>query len=163
MDALECLKTRRSVREYLGDPIDRPVLEDIVECARLAPSARNTQPCSFVVIVDPSTIGEVAGMTDHGKFMANAPCMIAVLSEDVKYFLEDSMAATQNILLAARAHGLGSCWVAADKKPYARAIADKLGAPDNVRLVSLIAVGKPKTIPEPVKKPLAEVIHWERY
>jgi nitroreductase len=86
---------------------------------------------------------------------------VAVFCRDVKYYLEDGSAATQNILSAATAHGLGSCWVAGDKKVYARAIADLLGVPPELRLVSLIALGRAAEHGHPAKKPLADVLRWD--
>jgi nitroreductase len=88
---------------------------------------------------------------------------VVVLCKDTKYYLEDGSAATQNILLAARAHGLGSCWVAGDKKPYASDICRLVGAPPIYKLVSLIPIGNPAEIPEQPKRPLADVLHWEKY
>jgi nitroreductase len=72
-------------------------------------------------------------------------------------------AATENILLAARAHGLGSCWVAGDKKPYAAEICPLAGAPQGYRLVSLIPIGYLAESPEKSKRPLSDVLHWEKY
>lgn len=163
MDALECLKTRRSVRKYLTDTIDAAVLEDIAECGRLAATARNIQPVHIVVVSDPQLKAQIAETTDHGKFMAGAPVCIVVVSEDTKYYLEDGCAATQNILLAAKAHGLGSCWTAGDKKPYADAICKMLGTPDGFKLVSIIAIGKAAALPLPPKKSLVEVLHWDKF
>ncbi len=163
MNAIDCLKTRRSVRQYLPDPIDAAVLEDIAECGRLAATARNIQPVHIVIVTNPELKAEIAGTTDHGKFMANAPVCIVVLGEDTKYYLEDGCAATQNILLAATAHGLGSCWTAGDKKPYADNIRKMVGAPDGFKLVSIVAIGKTAAEPTPAKKSLAEVLHWEKY
>jgi len=163
MDAIECLKTRRSVRSYKKDSIDRTVIEDIVDCARLAATAINIQPWQFVAVTDRAMLGKIASITDYGKFIAEAPCCIAVFCEKVKYYLEDGSAATQNILLAARAHGLGSCWVAGDKKPYCAEIARLLNVPESHTLVSLIAVGHPESAPAPAKKPLSEMLHWERF
>lgn len=163
MNAIECLKTRRSVRQYLPDPIDAAILEDIAECGRLAATARNIQPVHIVVISNAKLKAAIAETTDHGKFMVNAPVCIVVLSEDTKYYLEDGSAATQNMLLAAKAHGLGSCWTAGDKKPYADSICKMLGAPDGFKLVSIIAIGKVAAVPTPTKKPLPEVLHWEKF
>ena len=119
MDAIEALKTRRCVRSFKPDPLQKETLEDIIDCGRLAATARNEQPWEFVVVTDPAMRKQIADATDFGKFIANAPACIAVLCEDGKYYLEDGSAATQNILVAARAHGLGACWVAGDKKAYA--------------------------------------------
>ena len=162
MDAIACMKTRRSVRLFRDASIDRSVVEDIVDCARLAASANNEQPWTFVAIDDEDVRKTIAGMTEWGKFIAQAPVCIAVLCRPTRHYLEDGSAATQNLLNAARAHGLGSCWVAGDKKPYASAIAELLGAPAGVLLVSLVALGKPAEEPAPAKKPLRDVMRWNR-
>ena len=117
MDAIEVLKTRRSVRAYKGEPVPRKVIEDIVDCGRLAATAVNIQPWEFVVVTDARMLRRIATATDYGKFIADAPMCVLVLCRDTKYYLEDGSAAAENILLASRAHGLGSCWVAGDKKP----------------------------------------------
>ena len=163
MDAIEALKTRRSVRSYKAGAVSREVIEDLIDCGRLAASGINIQPWEFVAVTNPEMRRRIAQTTDYGAFIADAPVCIVVLSKDEKYFLEDGSAATQNILVAARAHGLGSCWVAGDKKPYAEKICDLVGAPKGYRLVSLIAIGYAKEIPKPAKRPLSEVLHWERF
>lgn len=163
MDAIECLKTRRSVRKFTAKRIDKAVIEDIVDCARLAATAINIQPWIFVAVTEGEIRRAIADVTDHGKFIADAPCCIAVFCEKVKYYLEDGCAATQNILLAAKAHGLGSCWVAGDKKPYCEDIRALLGVPENYTLVSLCAIGYPESVPEPAKKGLSQVLYWERF
>ncbi len=163
MDAIECLKTRRSVRSFRKTAISRETIEDIVDCGRLAATAINVQPWVFVAVTDAETLARVAAITDHGKFIADAACCIAVFCEKVKYFLEDGAAATQNLLLAARAHGLGSCWVAGDKKTYCPAIRDLLGVPETHTLISLVAIGEAAAVPNPPKKALDEVLHWEKF
>lgn len=163
MDAIECMKTRRSVRSYKPATIDRSIIEDIVDCGRLAATAINLQPWQFVVVTERDMLQKIASITDHGKFIAEASCCIAVFCEKVKYYLEDGSAATQNILLAAHAHGLGSCWVAGDKKPYCGEIAKLLNVPDKYTLVSLAAIGHPAAVPSPAKRSLSEVMHWERF
>ena len=163
MDALEAMRTRRSVRVYDTRPVPREHLEALVDCGRLAATARNEQPWEFVVITDAVTRRRIAALTDHGRFLADAPACIAVFCRDGKYYLEDGCAATQNLLVAARAQGLGSCWVAGDKKEYVERVRDLLGVPGDCRLVSLVAVGYPGAIPQPAKRRLDEVLHWERY
>jgi nitroreductase len=163
MDAIEVLKTRRSVRAYTDAPVPREIIEDVIDCGRLAATAVNIQPWEFVVVTDPEMLRRIAATTDHGKFIANVPVCVAVLCEDTKYYLEDGSAATENILLAARAHGLGSCWVAGDKKHYAPDICRLVGAPQGYKLVSLIPIGYPAENPEKSKRPLSDVLHWEKY
>ena len=163
MDAIEALKTRRAVRTYTREAVPREVIEDLVDCGRLAATAINIQPWEFVAVTAPDLLRRIAEATDHGRFIADAAACIAVLVRETKYYLEDGSAATQNILVAARAHGLGACWVAGDKKPYAAEICRLLRAPAGFRLVSLIPVGHPAEQPVKDKRPLAEVLHWDRF
>ena len=163
MDAIEVLKTRRSVRAYSSEPVPKRIIEDVIDCGRLAATAINIQPWEFVVVTERGMLRKIAETTDYGKFIAQAGACVVVLCKDTKYYLEDGSAATQNILLAARAHGLGSCWVAGHKKPYASDICRLVGAPPIYKLVSLIPIGNPAEIPEQPKRPLADVLHWEKY
>jgi nitroreductase len=163
MDAITALKTRRAVRAFRPDPVAREVIEDIVDCARLAASAINVQPWEFVVVTEPAMRQRLADITDYGKHIAQAPVCVAVLCRETKYYLEDGAAATENLMVAARAHGLGSCWVAGDKKDYAPRILEALGAPPRLKLISLVPMGLPAEQPEPPKRPLTEVLHWEKY
>ena len=163
MDAIECMKTRRSVRVYQNKPVPKEIIEDIVDCGRLAASAINIQPWVFVAVTNLAMRKRIADTTDHGKFIEQAPVCIAVFCQDSKYYLEDGCAATQNILNAAKAYSLGSCWIAGDKKPYAEAVRALVGAPATHRLIALVPVGWPAEHPQPAKKPLAAVLHWERF
>ncbi len=164
MDAIEVMRKRRSIRKYLDTPVLKKDLETMVDCGRLAATARNVQPCEFIVVTDLKTRKEIADITEFGKFIAEAPACVCVFSQDTKYYLEDGSAATENILLAARALGLGSCWVAGDKKPYAGDIAELLGVPSGFKLVSLIAVGYTDDLDQKcIKRPLGDVLHWENF
>jgi len=164
MKAIEALKSRRSVREFSGKPVPREVLEDIVDCGRLAATARNVQPWDFVVVTEPDRLKAVARATGvNGPFIAGAAACIVVLCHDTKYYLEDGAAATQNLIVAARAHGLGSCWVAGDKKPYAEEVRKMVGAPATHKLIALVPVGHPEENPQPKKRPLSGVLHWESF
>lgn len=163
MDAIEVLKTRRSVRSYTNQPVSKAMIEDIIDCARLAATARNEQLWEFVVVTDAAARTRLGGLATNGPFIAEAPVCVVVLCKEGTYYLEDGSAATQNILLAARAHGLGSCWVAGDKKPYAHAVLDAIGAPAGYKLVSLIPMGHTTAAPSPAKRPVSDVLHWEKF
>jgi nitroreductase len=139
------------------------VLRDLIDCGRLAASAVNIQPWEFVVVTEPRMLAAIADATDYGKFIAQAAACIVVLCRDTKYYLEDGCNASENILVAAHAHGLGGCWIAGDKKPHAETIRRMLGAPEGMRLVSLLAIGHPAEAPEKEKRPLADVLHWEKF
>ena len=163
MDAIQALKTRRSIRVYASTPIPRPVLEDIVDCARLAPTAMNAQPWEFVVVTEPDKLRCLADTTGHAKFLADGPAGIVVLSKATDYYLEDCCAATENILVAAAAHGVASCWVAGEKQDYAPAICRLVGAPEGYRCVSIVSLGYPAEQPQIEKRTLADVLHWESF
>ncbi len=163
MDAILALKTRRSVRSFENRPVAREIIEDIIDCGRLAPSAVNVQPWEFVVVTEPRLKQRIAETTDHGRFLAEAPVCVVVLCRETKYYLEDGSAATENILVAARAHGLGSCWIAGDKKAYAPDICRLVGAPEGFRLVSLVAIGNGQAQGTKHKRPLSDVLHWDHY
>ncbi len=166
MDLIELIKKRRSVREFADRLIPKEVLENIIDAGRFAPTARNVQPWRFVAVTEKETLQKIAGITEHGKFIASSGACVLVFSEDTKYYLEDCSAATQNIMLAAAASGIGSCWVAGDKKAYVKEFNLLLGVPENLKIVSLICLGYPVTdkvfrIME--KKNLKEILHWEKF
>ena len=164
MDLFDAVANRKSVREYLDKPVEREKLEKIVEAGRRAPSARAVEPWEFIVVTDKNSIKEIAEITDYGKFMAKAPAFIAVVCKDTKYYLEDGCAATENMLLAAAALDLSTCWVAGDKKLYAGHILKRLNTPTGYKLVSLISIGYSNDkSPNKKNRPLKEVIHWNEF
>ncbi len=164
MDAFLALKTRRSVRSYKPDAVPSKMVEDIVDCGRLAATARNRQPWEFVAITDGPMRHQLAELIETGRFLADAPVAIVVLCKDTKYFIEDGSAAIANLLVAARAHGLGSCWVAGDKKPYAETVCQMLQVPAGYKLIGIVALGYAADSPVmPPKRQLSEVLHWEKF
>jgi nitroreductase len=163
-DAITVIKTRRSVRSYTHGPIPKEVLEDIVDCGRLAPTGRGVQPWEFIVVTNSDVRADLAQIAEYGKFIAEAPACVVVFCDDTKYYLEDGSAAVENILLAAWAHGVGSCWVAGDKKDYGVAIGNLLGVPDGKKLIALVALGYPTESPaDKQKRGLNDVLHWENW
>lgn len=163
MDAMDAIASRRSVRRFKGDPVAPDLLRRIVDAGRLAPTAHNDQPWEFVVVTDPTRRERIAQIADYGKFIAEAAACIITFAKPTRYYVEDGSAATTNMLLAAAALGLGGCWVAGDKKPYAGQIASLCGAPADLKLVSLIAIGYAAENPSQSKRALDDVLHWERF
>ncbi len=158
------IKSRRSVRAYTDVPIDEEVIKNTLDCARLAPTAMNLQPWIFVVVQQKDTLREIASVTDHGKFISEAQVCFAIFGEkDAKYYLEDCCAATENMIINLQAYGVSSCWVAGDKKAYAKEIQALLHVPEKYTLVSLLPAGYPKEIIVPKKKTLEEVAFFEEY
>ena len=164
MDALTAIAARHSTRAYTSKTIPKAILEKIADAGRRAATARNVQPWEFVIVMEAETRKELADLAEYGKFIAQAPACIAVFCQDTKYYLEDGCAATQNMLIAATALGVQSCWVAGDKKPYCGAIADVLKVPAGYKLISLVALGYAEDPGRPTpKRSLADVIHWEKF
>lgn len=165
MELFEAIKNRRSVRKYKkGEVISRETLEEIVDAGNRAPSGRSVNPWRFVVITERENIDklqEVIG--NNGRFLLDASAAIITLSEDTKYFLEDGCAATENMLLAIHGKGLGGCWIAGDKKDYCPQILEFLGAPPEMKVISIISVGVPDETPVKQKPELGEVLKWEKY
>ncbi|MBI3948058.1 MAG: nitroreductase family protein [Armatimonadetes bacterium] len=163
MEIREALRTRRSIRAYTDQPVAREVIEDIVDCARWTPSGSNVQPWTFIVVTDAEMRQRLAELNTYGKFIAQAPACIVIVCQDTRYYLEDGSSAAFAVTLAAWSHGLGTCWVAGDKKATAPEMMRLLGVPDTHRLVALVAVGYPAETPVREKKPLEGLLRWEKF
>jgi nitroreductase len=161
MDALEAIRRRRSVREYTGDPIPREDLETIVDAGRLAATGSNRQPWDFVVVTEREMIDELKVAS---RWMEKAGAIIAVVMDpSSRWWLEDGSAAVENMLIASTALGYGSCWLEGYTLPREEEFKALLGVPKEKRLLTLVPIGVPTEWPTRDKKPLEEVIHWERY
>jgi nitroreductase len=163
-ETIETIKSRRSVRSYEDRPITKEVMMELIDCARLAPTARGEQHWEFIVITDKEKLQKITSIADYGSFIADAAACVLVMSEGSKYYLEDGCAATENILLAARSLGIGSCWVAGDKKPYCSKILELVKAPADYKLVSILSLGySSEQIEARGKRSLNEVLRWEEF
>lgn len=162
-NAIEVIRNRRSIRAYTGQPVPRRIIEEIVDCARLAPTAMNHQPWDFVAITAPADLALIPPLVGHGAFIATAAFAILVLARESMCPVEDCCAATENLLLAAAAHGIGSCWVSASGQWHAPKVAAAFGAPADRQLVAIVAFGYPAESPQVEKRPLADVLHWDRF
>jgi nitroreductase len=165
-DVFSVIRKRRSTRLFEPTPIPTAVLEEIADAGRYAPTARHVEPWEFVIVTRRETLVRIAGLAENARFLAQAGACIAVFCRETKYYLEDGCAATENMLLAATAHTIGSCWIAGDKKEYCEEIASLLYVPEGVKLVSLIALGYPQggsSMAPAGRKALKELLHWEEY
>jgi len=164
VDVFEVLKQRKSVREYSDKEVEKSLIQKIIDAGRVAATARNEQPWEFIVTFDKKILQKICDMCPNGPFIKDASCLIAVFSKDTKYYIEDCSAATQNMLLAIEALGLGGCWVAGDKKGYVESVKEMFCVPSGYRLVSMITVGYPKKAQGPkAKKSVEEVLHWGKW
>lgn len=158
------IKSRHSVRKFRSGPVSDEVIKDAVECAAHAPTAMNRQPWLFGVVKNKERLATIAGLTDHGTFIADASACIAVFGEKKEmYYLEDCCAATENLIIALQAHGFSSCWVAGDKKPYGEPVRKLLGVPETYTLVSLVAAGSPAEITPVGKKEFKDIAFFEEF
>jgi nitroreductase len=162
-DAIEVLKGRRSIRTYKQESVPQNIIEEIVDCARLAPTAMNDQPWDFIVVTKRGLLEQIPPMLGHAEFVAKAAFAVLVLGRETSYAIEDCCAATENLLIAAAAYGLGSCWVAATKQAYGPVVAKAFGVPADRQLVSIVSFGYPAEDPRVEKRPLSEVLHWEKF
>ena len=166
MDVLESFSQRFSCRNYLPDPVASELLMKLVDAGRLAPSSRGKQPWEFLVITSVTTLRELGKIIEPSPFVAKAAATIAVFCRaDTRCAVEDGAAATENILLAATALGLGTCWIAGHQKEYQAAVERLLRCPAQLKLISLVSVGYPaETCPENRKRrALDEVLHWQGF
>ena len=165
MDVLEAIKTRRSVRRFKKERVPPNLLKEVLEAARWAPSARNSQPWRFIIIVDEDLKKRVANATTAGKFLAEAPLGIAVAvnTRATRHPAEDGAAATMNILLAAHALGLGACWIGSYSSSYEEEVKRILGVPEGWALLSIIALGYPDERPVSSRLDLKDLVYVNRF
>jgi len=161
MDTLEAIHKRRSIRRYTNDAIPKADLVTIVDAGRLAATGSNRQPWDFVVVTDRTTIEQ---FKVSGTWITQANAVIVVVMDPVsRWWVEDGAAAIENILLASTSLGYGACWVEGDALPREEQFKTMLGVPPAKRVMALIPIGVAAEAPAPAKKPLEQVIHWEKY
>jgi len=165
VDFFEAITNRRSVRRYMEEKVSDDLVERILEAGRWAPSADNSQPWDFIVLKDKEVRQRVAEATTWGEFLADAPIGIAVVVDprSSTHSVEDGAAATENMLLAAYALGLGGCWIGSYNSSYEEAVKDILGIPKDKRLLSIISIGYPDEHPKSTRKELREIAFTDRY
>jgi nitroreductase len=158
------IKSRRSVRKYKPTTVPPHVIQDVLDCGRLAPTAMNTQPWLFGAITDKDLLRQIADLTEDAGFIADAAVCIAVFGKTGEtFYLEDCAAATENMIIAFQHYGLGTCWVAGDKKAYAEPVRTLLNVPNDYSLVSLIPAGDAAEIVNSPKKRLEECSFLNRF
>ena len=153
MSLIDLILNRRSIRSYKNKDIPEEVLQQILEAGRQAPSAANRQPIRFVVVTDNDTLKNLCDNLIT-RFVKSAPVAIAGCA-DVKSFLTgkwavvDATIAMQNMVIAAWALGIGSCWIGACNEEK---VSKLLKIPDKWKFVALLTLGYPAEQPKPRKK-----------
>ena len=161
MDALEAIRRRRTVREYTGEGIPRDVLVKIVDAGRLAASGSNKQPWEFIVVTERAMIKRFS--VDVQWVEKSGAVIAVVMDPSSKWGVEDGAAALENMLIASTALGYGSCWFEGYTQPREEEFKALLGVPEDKRLFTLVPIGVPVAWPTKEKKPLEEVMRWEKY
>ncbi len=173
MEVFEAIKSRRSVRAFTREGISEKEVERLIEAARWAPSAGNIQPWEFIIVTDAEMKRRLSVAALDQTFIEDAPVVIVVCADQARstsryrsrgadlYCLQDTAAATQNLLLAAHASGLGACWIGAFREDEARRV---LATPRDLRPVAIVPVGHPAEKPAaPPKRAITEIIHYETF
>jgi nitroreductase len=170
METLDAIQMRRSVRAYDPRPVPEEVLEKVLEAGRIAPSASNRQPWHFIVVTDPEKRKALSG-GPYAKFLVDTPAVI-VGCGDVKTSPEwhdvDVTIALTQMVLAATAEGLGTCWIGS---LYEDKVKKALNIPERYKVVAMLAVGFPRdkmdlkaSLPKARnRKPMKEIVSREEY
>ncbi len=166
MDVFECIRTRRTVRDFRPDPVPDDVLYRILQAARWAPSSSNTQPWHFIVIKNPDTIKQLGTICTQGTFISQAPLAIAVVMADARRPDLDAGRALQQMELVGWSEGLGTCFVGMRAEEQQVAVKELLGIPEDMALITVLPFGyrsegaRGRGTP---RKPMSEITHHERY
>lgn len=181
MDALKAIQTRRSIRKYTEQPIEREKIEILLKAAMSAPSAGNQQPWDFIVVTEKETINKVRQVHRHAGPLEGAPLCIIICGNlqkeklwasklhkifkiKPKYWVLDCSAATENILLAAHAIGLGAVWIGIypgqDRMRYISRI---FGLPRHIKPMAVISIGYPAEEKGPTDRFIDTNVHWEKW
>ena len=171
-DALEVIMTRTSIRKFTDEKVKPCCVEKMLRAAMAAPTAVNKQPWHFVVVDNKDVLNELAGQGRRGDMLRNAPLAIVVCGDMSKalegkgqeFWIQDTSAATENLLLAAHAMGLGAVWTAAwpMEERYTQ-IQKVLGLPETIIPLCTVIIGYPAEQPTPKDKWKPENISYNKY
>ncbi len=146
---LQLIFDRRSIRAYTDEEVSQDDIQSLLKAAMAAPSGSNLKPWHFVVVTDRPTLQAMADAHPYGKMLALAPLAIAVCADSAisRSWVKDCSAATENILIAAAALGLGAVWLgchgAQDREKALRPV---LGLPDRISILSIVSIGHPDEV-----------------
>ena len=169
---LETIMTRTSIRQYTDQPVEKEKIEAMLRAGMAAPTAVNAQPWHFVVVSDKAKLGELAAANPRAGMLKSAPLAIVVCGDMTKamegkgrqFWIQDCSAATENILLAAHAQGLGAVWTALyPMEERMQPVSEALKLPDTLIPLCTVVIGYPAEQPEPKDKWKPENISYNEY
>ena len=163
MDLEECLKSRRTVREFRDIEVSEQVLEKILNAARWSPSSRNQQPWHLITVRNRNTLNFIGETASSGSFLAHSPLAIAIVMKNADQPLMDAGRMLQQMELMAWSLGLGTCFVTLSQNEL-DLISEILRVPENAELITVLPFGyrmdssKRKGVP---RKRVSEIHHEE--
>lgn len=170
MTVEEAIKMRRSVRKYSGKPVEREKVVELLQAARIAPSAGNRQEWRFIVITEEEKRKKLSDAACGQGFVASAPCVIACCAKTDFHEMRcgqltypiDVAIAIDHMTLRAVELGLGTCWIGAF---YEDEVKRLLHIPDQIKVVELLAVGYPagKDAVSKSRLSLDEIVYYEQW
>lgn len=169
MELMEALYTRRSVRKYQNNPVPRELIEEAVKAAMFAPSARNQQPWDFIIVDKQELMDEVPSYSPHAQMAKGAPAGVLVCYNkeyDVAegFWPQDLGAATQNLLLALHAEGLGAVWTGVyPREDRMNGFIKAFNLPENVIPYAFIIIGYPEKEQGETDRFKKERVHYNKW
>lgn len=166
MEVFECIRRRRTIREYKKDPIPEDVLEKILQAGRWSPSSSNSQPWHFIVVKDPNTLSELGRIATQGPFISDAALAIVIVMENAPRPQLDAGRAIQQMELVAWSEGLGTCFVGVRIEEQQIEVKELLNIPSDLELITIMPYGYRSTSIGRVgtpRKDLAEMVHREKF
>ena len=166
MDVYECIRTRRTVREFKPDPVPEAIVQKILQAGRWAPSSSNTQPWHFVVVRAREPIAALGRIATQGPFIGQAPLAIAIVMAHAGRPQLDAGRALQQMELMAWSEGLGTCFVGIRAQEQQEAIKALLGIPAEMELITVLPFGyrlAGRRAGGTPRKPMAEIAHSETF
>lgn len=164
---MEGIFSRRSIRKYTDDPVSEEQVTGLLRAAMAAPSAGNQQPWQFVVVRDRTVLDVIADANPYGGMARQAPVAIVICGDMTcdnrpGFWSQDCSAATQNLLLAAHAQGLGAVWCGTfPREERMGPIAAVLGLPEHIIPFSVVPIGYPAERPAPVDRYDPSRVHFD--
>ena len=165
-DALNLLKTRRSIRKYKDQKVEEEKIQKCLEAARWAPSASNKQPWEFLIVTDEQIRKKLSEIHPHASFVAESPVVFIPLTKPevhAKYHMSDSALATLQYMIEAHSLGLGTCWAGVIASSIEPEIKDLLGVPEHLNILGLVATGYSDEEPTKTRKEIDTLVHYEKY
>ena len=166
MEVYECVRARRTIRRFKPAQVPEAVITRVLRAGRWAPSSRNQQPWHFIVIRDRDTLKTLGEIAASGRFVADAPVVIAIAMENADRPDLDAGRALQQMELVAWSEGLGTCFVNLRVEEQNRKVKGILGVPAEIELIALLPFGYrpdgPRAGGSP-RKPLSTIAHKETW